>query len=131
MIDAELIQQCADPSLKLEIVQKFIEEAGGADHLTVTVRAGERIILVPKPTTEDEAMQLIAFMSDPENQKLLPPFIPYGPTNKDAAALVDPAVLPNIPSSPQNIDHGLFFNGAFWVDRVEDLNARFNAWAAQ
>lgn len=80
---------------------------------------------------EDEAMQLIAYMSEPEHQKLLPPLIPYGPTNKDAAALVDPAVLPNIPSSPQNIGHGLFFNGAFWVDRVEDLNARFNAWAAQ
>ncbi|MBL8580421.1 MAG: conjugal transfer protein TraH [Mesorhizobium sp.] len=59
MIDDELIQQCADPSLKVEIVQKFIEEVGGADHLTVTVRAGERIILVPKPSTEDEAMQLI------------------------------------------------------------------------
>jgi hypothetical protein len=59
MIDAELILQCADPSLKVEIVQKFIEEAGGADHLTVTVRAGEHIILVPKPSTEDEAMQLI------------------------------------------------------------------------
>ncbi|KKB07173.1 conjugal transfer protein TraH [Devosia geojensis] len=59
MIDAELIQQCADPSLKVEIVQKFIEEAGAADHLTVTVRAGQHIVLVPKPTTEDEAMQLI------------------------------------------------------------------------
>ncbi len=59
MIDADLIQQCADPSLKVEIVQKFIEEAGGADHLTVTVRAGERIVLVPKPSTEDEAMQII------------------------------------------------------------------------
>ena len=62
MIDAELIQQCADPSLKLEIVQKFIEEAGGADHLTVTVRAGERIILVPKPTTEDEARDMMREM---------------------------------------------------------------------
>lgn len=59
MIDADLIQQCADPSLKVEIVQKFIAEVGGADHLTVTVRAGERIILVPKPSTEDEAMELI------------------------------------------------------------------------
>lgn len=59
MIDAELIQQCADPSLEVEIVQTFIEEAGGADHLTVTVRAGERIVLVPKPSTENEAMQLI------------------------------------------------------------------------
>ena len=59
MVDAELIQQCADPSLKVEIVLKVIEEAGGSDHLTVTVRAGERIVLVPKPSTEDEAMQLI------------------------------------------------------------------------
>lgn len=80
---------------------------------------------------QDQAMEFILFASDPENQKLLPPFIPYGPTHVDAAALVDPAVQANIPTGPDNLPTGLFFDEAFWVDRNEVLNERFNAWAAQ
>lgn len=59
MIDAALIQQCADPSLKSEIVEMFIERVGSQDPLAVTVRAGNRIVLVPKPTTPGEALTLI------------------------------------------------------------------------
>lgn len=58
MIDAALIQQCADPRLSVEIVQKFVEEIGAADHLTVTVKSGDRIFAVPRPRTADEAMAL-------------------------------------------------------------------------
>ena len=59
MIDAVLIQQCADKALKPEIVEMFIERAGSHDPLAVTVRSGNRIVLVPKPTTPDEALALI------------------------------------------------------------------------
>lgn len=59
MIDAVLIQQCADKALKPEIVEMFIERAGSQDPLAVTVRSGNRIVLVPKPTTPDEALALI------------------------------------------------------------------------
>lgn len=59
MIDAVLIQQCADQTLKPEIVEMFIERAGAKDPLTITVRSGNRIVLVPKPTTPDEALSLI------------------------------------------------------------------------
>lgn len=59
MIDAALIQQCADNTLKPEIVEMFIERAGSLDPLSVTVRSGNRIVLVPKPTTLDEALSLI------------------------------------------------------------------------
>ncbi|RWC00345.1 MAG: conjugal transfer protein TraH [Mesorhizobium sp.] len=59
MIDAALIQHCADPSLKSAIVEKFIERAGSQDPLAVTVRSGNRVVLVPKPATQDEAMDLI------------------------------------------------------------------------
>jgi len=58
MIDAALIQQCADPRLSVEIVQKFVEEVGAADHLTVTVKSGQRTFAVPKPTTAEEALAL-------------------------------------------------------------------------
>jgi hypothetical protein len=56
MIDAELIQQCADPRLNVEIVQQFVEEIGAADHLTITVKQGERVILVPKPENLEQAI---------------------------------------------------------------------------
>ena len=59
MVDAALIQQCADPKLKPAIVEKFIEQAGTPDPLAVTVRAGNRVILVPKPGSPEEALELI------------------------------------------------------------------------
>ncbi|MCH4538729.1 TraH family protein [Ochrobactrum sp. A-1] len=59
MVDAALIQQCADPGLKPAIVEKFIEKAGSQDPLSVTVRSGNRVVLVPKPANPDEAMALI------------------------------------------------------------------------
>lgn len=59
MVDAALIQQCADPGLMPAIVEQFIERAGSQDPLTVTVRSGNRVVLVPKPATPDEALALI------------------------------------------------------------------------
>lgn len=59
MVDAALIQHCADPELKPAIVEKFIERAGSQDPLAVSVRSGNRVVLVPKPTTPDQAMDLI------------------------------------------------------------------------
>lgn len=55
-IDAELIQQCADPRLSVEIVQQFVSDMNAPDHLTVTVSQGERVILVPKPETVEQAI---------------------------------------------------------------------------
>lgn len=59
MVDIALIQQCADPALKPAFVEQFIERAGSPDPLSVTVRSGNRLVLVPKPTTSDDAMELI------------------------------------------------------------------------
>jgi len=59
MLDAVLIQQCADPSLKPGIVEQFIAKGGSQDPLTVTVRSGNRVVLVPKPTTPEAALALI------------------------------------------------------------------------
>jgi hypothetical protein len=59
MLDAVLIKQCADPSLKPAIVEQFIAKAGSQDPLAVTVRSGNRVVLVPRPTTPEEALALI------------------------------------------------------------------------
>jgi hypothetical protein len=59
MLDAALIKECADPSLKPAIVEQFVAAAGSPDPLTVTVKSGGRVILVPKPSSTDEAMAII------------------------------------------------------------------------
>ncbi|QPB24810.1 TraH family protein [Rhizobium sp. 007] len=59
MLDAAMIQKCADPSLTPAIVEQFVQAAGSSDPLAVTVKTGERLILVPKAKTPDEAMGLI------------------------------------------------------------------------
>lgn len=59
MLDAALIQQCADPFLKPVIVQQFIARAGSQDPLAITVRSGNRVVLVPKPATSEKALALI------------------------------------------------------------------------
>ncbi|NEK56238.1 conjugal transfer protein TraH, partial [Rhizobium leguminosarum] len=57
MLDATMIQKCADPSLTPAIVEQFVQRAGSSDPLAVTVKAGGRLILVPKAKTPDEAME--------------------------------------------------------------------------
>lgn len=59
MVDVALIHQCADPALKPTIVEQFITRAGSQDPLAITVRSGNRVVLVPKPTTTEEALALI------------------------------------------------------------------------
>ncbi|BCH57253.1 TraH family protein [Agrobacterium vitis] len=59
MVDAALIKECSDPGLKPAIVEQFIERAGSQDPLAVTVRSGNRVVLVPRPKTAEEALALI------------------------------------------------------------------------
>jgi hypothetical protein len=59
MVDTALIQQCADPGLKPAIVEQFIKRAGSQDPLSIAVRSGNRVVLVPKPATPDESLALI------------------------------------------------------------------------
>lgn len=59
MLDVALIKECADPSLRPAIVEQFVMAAGSTDPLAVTVKSGERLILVPKATSAEEAMAIV------------------------------------------------------------------------
>jgi putative spermidine/putrescine transport system substrate-binding protein len=52
--------------------------------------------------------------------------VAYGPTRQSSGALVDPAVLPLLPSS--HIDAGVKADGVFWADYGESLGEKFNEW---
>ena len=59
MIDAALIKECADPSLKPAIIEAFVEAVAVEDPLAVTVKSGGRLILVAKVTTSEDALAII------------------------------------------------------------------------
>lgn len=59
MLDAALIKECADPSLKPDIVEQFVQAVGSDDPLAITVRSGGRLILIPKPKTPKEAIEIV------------------------------------------------------------------------
>ncbi len=88
------------------------------------------VVLTGSPNAE-QGMKLIAFMSEPERQAKLPEFISYGVTNKAAMQSIPPALLANLPSAPQNLEVAVALDVRFWTDRVDELNKRFTAWAAQ
>lgn len=58
-IDADLIHKCADTSVKPAIIEKFLKAAGSSDPLAITVRSGERVVLVPAAKTPQEALDLV------------------------------------------------------------------------
>jgi putative spermidine/putrescine transport system substrate-binding protein len=80
---------------------------------------------------KDEAMQLVAFMSQADTQKLLPNYFAIGVTNKDAIKGVDPQKAVFTPTYPENMKGALALDAAFWVENGDQLSQRFNAWAAK
>lgn len=58
-MDPAFVKECADPSLKPAIVEQFVAAVGSGDPLSVTVKSGGRLILVPKPKTPDDAMGIV------------------------------------------------------------------------
>jgi putative spermidine/putrescine transport system substrate-binding protein len=88
------------------------------------------VVLAGSPNQE-QGLEFIAFASEPKNQANLPPIIPYGVTNKNASEEIPPEVLSDIPTAPDHLENSIQLDTEFWVENIEALNERFNAWVAQ
>ncbi len=96
MLDAALIKECADPSLKPAIVEQFVQAVGSGDPLAISVRSGGRLILIPKPKTSEEAIEIVRENIGRSIVRVGLTQIPAGIGLKDASELkvdlVDPCV---------------------------------------
>nr|WP_245322829.1 ABC transporter substrate-binding protein [Bradyrhizobium valentinum] len=93
---------------------------------------GMDVWVIPKGTPRrDDAYKFIAFAASPAVQADQTRYISYGPANKDAAAHVDPAILPHLPTAPDNMRNALLLDAHFWSDKGDDLRQRFTAWLAK
>lgn len=58
MFDAAFLETCADPAVKIEIVERFLAAAGAEDPLAISITSGNRVILPEPPKTPDDAVAL-------------------------------------------------------------------------
>jgi putative spermidine/putrescine transport system substrate-binding protein len=87
---------------------------------------------IPKGTPRlDGAYKFVAFASSPEPQADQTNYISYGPANTEAVPNINPDVLKDLPTAPDNMKTALIVDPQFWADKGEELRERFNAWLAQ
>lgn len=79
----------------------------------------------------EEAKKFIAYTVKPEQQKIYSENIAYGPANSQAVPLLDKAILKDMPTTPENIANQVQIDVSFWADNGEQLEQRFNSWAAK
>ncbi len=79
----------------------------------------------------DAAYQFIAYASRPEPMAMMPDFIPYGLANTKANALVNPALAPELPTTPANLRFAMVSSAEFWNRQGPALEQRFQTWLNQ
>ena len=77
------------------------------------------------------AEKFITFASQPQAQKVFSQNIPYGPVHRQTLALLPASVQAQLPTAEANLAGAGAVNAEFWVDHGEELEQRFNAWAAR
>ncbi|SNT05328.1 putative spermidine/putrescine transport system substrate-binding protein [Pseudomonas japonica] len=77
------------------------------------------------------AERFIVFASQADTQKTFSSNIPYGPVNKQTLGALPMDIQAQLPTAPANLEQGLLVDSSFWVDHGEELEERFNAWAAR
>jgi putative spermidine/putrescine transport system substrate-binding protein len=86
-------------------------------------------LVVPRGAkNKKESMEFIAFSMEPEQQANFSKMIPYGPTNKKALPLLDKQRLAVLPSSTENLAHGVFQNFDWWAEYGSKTSEKFNSW---
>ena len=45
--------------------------------------------------------------------------------------MIDKSVLPELPTAPDNFKSVVHLDDKFWLENLDKLNQRFNAWVAK
>ncbi len=88
-------------------------------------------VIMRNSPNRDQAYQFLNFVSAPQLQAQLTQRIPYGGPSRGANDDLSPEVRAVSPTNPENLDVSLRLNDQFWLDNLDRLNQRFNAWLAR
>ncbi len=79
----------------------------------------------------EEIYQFLKVASAPANQKAFSAKVPYGPAVAEAVKTMTPEMLADMPTAQENLAVAFQSNTEFWVENGEELEERFNVWAAR
>ena len=88
-------------------------------------------VVVKGAPNEAAAMKLLKFCTSAEALADTTNYISYGPLRKSSSQFVNPAILPHLPTAPDNFATALTYNFDFWADNMDELTERFNSWLAK
>ena len=88
-------------------------------------------VVVKGAPNEKEAIEFLKFCTSAEALADTTNYISYGPLRKSSSQFVNPAILPHLPTAPDNFKTALTYDFNFWADHMDELNERFNAWLAK
>lgn len=91
----------------------------------------ESFAIVKGAKNMEEAKKWIAYSVNPERQAAFARIVPYGGPNTKLNDLLEPAVLRDLPTAPDNRKNAVDVDARFWLLNIDALTARFANWAAQ
>jgi len=98
------------------------------------IYATDSWVIVKGAPNIDTAYAALKWFSQPEPQVVFSRLFPYGPTNAKAADLLDAKLLADVPAGA-NIATALHSGSddaiSFWVDNLEEVTERWNAWVGK
>ena len=96
-----------------------------------SIYAGDSWVILAGSPNLDAAKEFLAFTNEPERQAKLPEYVAYGLPVKAAGGLLTDEERAELPTADTNLEGAIPMNTKFWVDNIEPLNTRLNAWLAQ
>ena len=78
-----------------------------------------------------EALDFIAFATEPRRLAEQAGYVAYGPARRSAAALVAKDIQPHLPTEEANAANALRINYAWWVENGPRIERRFADWIEQ
>jgi putative spermidine/putrescine transport system substrate-binding protein len=88
----------------------------------------EWLVITKGSTKVKEAMQFIAFCSQPKPQAEFNAAMQYGPINSKAFDYIEPDVAKLLPTAPQYVDNVWIPDAEWWSERDQEITERWNAW---
>jgi putative spermidine/putrescine transport system substrate-binding protein len=85
-------------------------------------------MVVPRGANVEYAMQLAAYCLSAEHNAALSQYIPYGPTNREALKLVNPAMKEHLPTS--YLDIGINFDNEWLNAHRAEVDSRWQNWVS-
>lgn len=75
-----------------------------------------------------EAMQFLAFCSQPKPQAEFNAAMQYGPINTKAFDYIEPEVAAYLPTAPDYVEHIWIPDAEWWAERDKEITERWSSW---